>query len=386
MVFVLSFDGQPLDPCHEARARKLLKTGRAAVWRTYPFTIRLKNRTQAESVVHNHRLKIDPGSKTTGLAIVQEGIARVVWAGELTHRGEQIRAALLTRRAVRHSRRQRHTRYRPARFDNRRRKDGWHPPSLNHRILTTLTWVGRLRHLCPIAAISMELIRFDTQLMENAEISGVEYQQGDLAGYEVREYLLAKWGRACAYCGKGNLPLQVEHLIPKMRGGSSRVNNLTLACGDCNQKKGNRTAAEFGFSHLMEQAKAPLKDAAAMNSVRWALWRSLSALGLPLEVGTGGRTKWNRTRLGWDKTHWRDAACIGASTPDHLCVAIRSVLLIAARGTGRGRCAERTNTGFLSATCQGRSTILAFARATWCERWCQVESMPACMWDGSPSE
>src|SRR6266545_8266275 len=87
MVFVLSSDGQPLDPCHEARARKLLKTGRAAVWKRYPFTIRLKDRFAAESVTHEHRLKIDPGSKTTGIAIVQAQTNRVVWAGELTHRG-----------------------------------------------------------------------------------------------------------------------------------------------------------------------------------------------------------------------------------------------------------------------------------------------------------
>ena len=346
MVFVLSSDGQPLDPCRAARARKLLKAGRAAVWRTYPFTIRLKNRTGAESVVHDHRLKIDPGSKASGLAIVQEGTAQVVWAGELTHRGGQIRDALLARRAVRRSRRQRHTRYRPTRFDNRRRKDGWLAPSLNHRILTTLTWVRRLRHLCPIAAISMELVRFDTQLMENAEISGVAYQQGELAGYEVRQYLLDKWGRCCAYCGKGNLPLQVEHLVPRMRGGSSRVSNLTLACGDCNQKKGNRTAAEFGFPHLMERARVPLKDAAAVNSVRWALYHTLASAGLPLEVGTGGRSKFNRTRLGWEKAHWRDAACVGASTPDQLRSAVSIVLLIGAKGHGRRQMCRTDKYGF----------------------------------------
>ena len=99
MVFVISSDGQPLDPCREARARRLLSRGRAAVYRHYPFTIRLKDRTAAESVTHAHRLKIDPGSQTTGLTIVQEDTGRVVWAAELTHRGQQIRTALLARRA-----------------------------------------------------------------------------------------------------------------------------------------------------------------------------------------------------------------------------------------------------------------------------------------------
>ncbi len=346
MVFVLSSDRQPLDPTTMSRARRLLSRGRAAVFRTYPFTIILCDRTAADLVTHPHRLKLDPGSKTTGIAIVQEETERVVWAAELTHRSQAIADAMLARQQVRRNRRNRHTRYRPARFRNRRRPRGWLTPCMLHRVLTTLTWARRLSRFCPIAAISVELVRFDTQLMQNAEISGIQYQQGELAGYEVREYLLAKWGRACAYCGKGDLPLQVEHLVPRIRGGSSRVSNLTLACGDCNQKKGNRTAAEFGFPHLMERAKAPLKDAAAVNSARWALWRRLSEAGLPLEVGTGGRTKFNRTRLGWAKAHWRDAACIGASTPDHLDAAVGSVLLIAAKGHGTRKMCGTNASGF----------------------------------------
>src|SRR5262245_29959886 len=111
MVFVLSSEGQPLDPCNEPRARELLAKGRAAVHRRYPFTIRLTKRLSAESVVHPHRFKIDPGSKTTGLALLNEQTGRVVWAAELRHRGGQIRHALLARRGVRRSRRQRHTRY-----------------------------------------------------------------------------------------------------------------------------------------------------------------------------------------------------------------------------------------------------------------------------------
>lgn len=346
MVFVLSSDGQPLDPCHEARARKLLKQDRAVVHRAYPFTIRLKNRTRAEAVVHDHRLKIDPGSKTTGLAIVQEGTARVVWAGELTHRGQQIRDALLARRAVRRSRRQRKTRYRPARFLNRRRPDGWLAPSVRHRVDTTATWVERLRRLCPVTAINMELVRFDTHLMQDAEIAGVAYQQGTLAGYEVREYLLAKWGWACVYCGKTNTLLEVEHLVPKGRGGSDRVSNLTIACHDCNQKKGNQTAIEFGYPHLMAQAQTPLKDAAAVNSVRWSLYERLAATGLCVEASTGGRTKYNRMRLGWAKSHWRDAAAVGASTPETLRVAVGSVLLIAAKGHGTRQMCRTNKYGF----------------------------------------
>jgi 5-methylcytosine-specific restriction endonuclease McrA len=154
--------------------------------------------------------------------------------------------------------------------------------------MNVVTWVERLRRAAPIAAISLEVVRFDTQALQNPQISGVEYQQGELLGYEVRAYLLEKWGRACAYCGTRNVPLQVEHIVPRARGGSDRVSNLTLACAPCNERKGSQTAAEFGFPLIQAQAQAPLKDAAAVNATRWALYRRLLARGLPVETGTGG--------------------------------------------------------------------------------------------------
>jgi len=133
----------------------------------------------------------------------------VVWAADLCHRGQEISEALSARRGVRRSRRQRHTRYRKPRFANRRNKRaGWLPPSLESRISNIETWARRLMRLCPINAISQELVKFDLQQMENPEISGAEYQQGTLFGYELKEYLLEKWGRKCVYCGKQNVPLQ----------------------------------------------------------------------------------------------------------------------------------------------------------------------------------
>jgi 5-methylcytosine-specific restriction endonuclease McrA len=309
-VFVLSSDGKPLDPCHPARARKLLKKGRAAVFRLYPFTIILKDRTAAESVTHCYRLKIDPGSRITGLAILCEDTNRVVWAAEILHRGREIHKRMQTRAQLRRARRSRKYRYRKKRFDNRRRRKGWLPPSLESRVSNIETWVMRLRRYAPIAAISVELSKFDTQKLQNPEISGIRYQQGELFGYEVREYLLEKWGRRCAYCGAENVPLQVEHIVPKGRGGTDRVSNLTISCRDCNQAKGNRTAAEFGHPEVQKEAKAHWKDAAAVNSTRWAIFCRLKVIGLPLEVGTGGRTKYNRTRLGLPKAHWNERSYV----------------------------------------------------------------------------
>jgi 5-methylcytosine-specific restriction endonuclease McrA len=331
MVLVVDHERRPCAPVHPGRARHLLNRGRAAVLRRYPFTLILKEDERSEEV-EPLRLKIDPGSTTTGLAVVNDATGLVVWAGELTHRGQQVKARLDQRRACRRSRRSRHTRYRPARFLNRRRSKGWLPPSLESRIANTLTWVNRLCRWCPIGAFSLELVKFDPQLMQNAEISGVEYQQGELAGYEVREYLLEKWGRKCAYCKATNVPLQIEHIVPKVRHGSNRVSNLTIACKPCNDAKGTRTAEEFGFPHIQTQARAPLRDAAAVNVTRWALFHRLAAFGLPLETGTGGRTKWNRTRRELPKTHWLDAACVGASTPPQLRMNGTVPLLITAMG------------------------------------------------------
>jgi 5-methylcytosine-specific restriction endonuclease McrA len=204
-----------------------------------------------------------------------------------------------------------------------------------------VTWVKRLLRVCPISALSLELVKFDLQQMENPAISGVEYQQGTLAGYELREYLLEKWNRTCAYCGAHEVPLQVEHIQSRAKGGSNRVSNLCLACERCNIKKGTQDIQVF-LAHkpallqrILAQAKAPLVDAAAVNSTRSELYHRLQALGLPVECGSGGRTKFNRLSRGLEKTHWTDAACVGASTPDQLDITGVVPLLIKAYGSGR---------------------------------------------------
>jgi hypothetical protein len=190
-VFVIDTNHQPVDPVHPGRARLLLSEGKAAVYRRFPFTIILKIEIK-EPAVQPLRIKLDPGSRTTGIAIVNDVTGNVIFAAELSHRGQKIKAALDDRRAIRRSRRQRKTRYRKPRWSNRTRKAGWLPPSLESRVSNVLTWVNRMARYCPITAISMELVRFDMQLMEDAEVSGVQYQQGTLAGYEAREYLLEK--------------------------------------------------------------------------------------------------------------------------------------------------------------------------------------------------
>ena len=340
-VFVLDKKKNPLMPCHPARARELLREGRAVVHRLTPFTIRLKDRIGGDT--QPVRIKIDPGSKTTGIVVVREEekdgekTVHILHAAEIPHRGPQIRKKLDQRRAFRKRKRSR-LRYRKPRFDNRGRPEGWLPPSLRHRVETTMSWVERFRKLVPVAGISQELVKFDLQKTENPEISGIEYQQGTLAGYEVREYLLDKWGRTCTYCQAKDVPLEIDHIHPRSLGGSDRVSNLTLSCRACNRKKGNRPVEGFlakrpdVLKRIRSRAKAPLKDAAAVNATRWALFESLKATGLPVETGSGGRTKFNRTRLGLPKTHALDAACVGQV--DHVLNADSPVLRIAATGRG----------------------------------------------------
>ena len=155
-VFVVDQDRRPLDPVHPGYARWLLSQQKAAVWRRFPFTIILKEQ-QPEVPVRPLRLKIDPGSRTTGLALVQDATGEVVWAAELRHRGGQVHKRLAERRAVRCRRRQRKTRYRPPRFANRRRRTGWMSPSLTSRVTNVMTWVARLARLCPVGAHALWL-------------------------------------------------------------------------------------------------------------------------------------------------------------------------------------------------------------------------------------
>jgi 5-methylcytosine-specific restriction endonuclease McrA len=364
-VFVLDTNKQPLDPVHPGRARILLDCGKAAVFKRYPFTIILKVANENPEV-HPLRIKIDPGSQTTGIALVDDGSGEVVWAAELTHRGQAIKQGLDQRRAVRRGRRQRTTRYRAPRFQNRRRRAGWIPPSLGSRVANVLTWLKRLARLCSLGAISLELVKFDLQQMENPEISGMQYQQGTLFGYEVREYLLEKWDRACSYCGIKGVPLQVEHMQAKANGGTDRVSNLCLACDPCNKAKGTQDIRVFLagkpdlLAHMLAQAQTPLKDATAINSTRWVLYERLKQEGFPLECASGGLTKFNRTQRSLPKEHGIDAACVGRSTPQVLKVAGLVPLLITATGHGSRQKCNVNEIGFPCSKPKGAKRVKGF--------------------------
>ena len=347
-VYVLGKHKTPLMPCTERRARLLLERGRARIHRMFPFTIRLIDRENGS--IQPLILKLDPGSKQTGIAIIRENesTAHVVSLIELKHRGAAISKSLKQRASFRRRRRSANLRYRAPRFDNRRRPEGWIAPSLQHRVNTVISTVARLRNVAPITSIIQELVRFDMQL-----ISGVEYQNGTLVGYELREYLLEKWGRQCAYCDKKDAPLNLDHVHPKAKGGSNRLSNLALACIPCNQKKGSKTIEAFlsndpaRLERIKRQLKRPLADAAAVNTTRWALFNALAASGLPVTTGSGGRTKYNRHRLSIPKSHALDAVCAGnMDLIGSIDGSQQPTLLVTANGRGAYKRTRLTANGF----------------------------------------
>jgi len=364
-VFVLDKHKTPLMPCSEKRARLLLALGRAVVARRYPFTIRLKDRIGGDT--QPLKLKIDPGAKQTGIAITrvdeQEG-EHVLHLAEITHRGDAIRAKLEKRAGYRRGRRSRNLRYRAPRFDNRTRPEGWLPPSIQSRVDNVIALNVRYRRLAPMMAVAVEQVRFDMQVLENPEISGVEYQEGTLHGYEVREYLLEKWGRRCVYCTRDDRPLQIDHIHPRSKGGSDRVSNLTLACESCNQAKGNRPVEQFlakkpeVLERVLKQAKKSLAAAAAVNAARNVLLKMLQATGLPVEASTGGRTKFNRARFGVPKSHANDAACVGQTETLHGWSV--PVLVIKAHGRGAYQRTRTSASGFPRGYLMKAKTVFGF--------------------------
>lgn len=351
-VFVLDKNKKPLTPCNPARARILLSQGKASVFRMVPFSIILKYEVKDET--SKVKIKVDPGSKYTGITLLlyRNGKYEVIYAIEIQHKSLEIKLGLEKRKGVRKSRRFRKTRYRKARFNNRKKKEGWLPPSLESIINNIITWINRFNRWSNLDSISLENIKFDTQKLQNPEISGAEYQQGELFGYEIRNYLLTKWNHTCAYCGAKDVPLEIDHIHPKSKGGSNRVSNLTIACHKCNQAKSNKNIEDFlknkhdVLKKVLSECKKSLSDAAKVNSIRNKLYRELEKFNLPIELGSGGMTKFNRINQGYPKDHWIDSACVGESGRDVRLDPNMKVLIVKAMGRGNRQMCRVDKYGF----------------------------------------
>ena len=374
MVIALDKYHQPFGVCTERRARILLSQRRACVYSYYPFSIILKDKDAREvEILPSFRIKIDPGSKYTGIAVVRNDDDAVAFYMQIEHRGEQIVKSLQTRKVIRNHRRQRETEYRRCKYIdhylpqdsnykiNSSRPKGWLPPSVKSVGDNIINWILRLGRLFNLTHCTFEAVRFDTQLMDNPEISGVEYQQGTLLGYEIKEYLLDKYGHVCQYCGgeSGDSILEWEHIKPRSKGGSDSVKNATLACHTCNQDKGNLSLDEWAAVERAVKGPAPRKKLAEARlkgiervkahkapkvSNRYCAWSNASRRYVEkalfdifddVECASGGRTKYNRSQMGLPKDHHYDALCVG-TVPEHGYKDLTNGYCLHAKAMGRG--------------------------------------------------
>ena len=308
LVYVINKNNKPLMPCKPAKARHLLEAGKAKIIDYAPFTIQLT--WDCEEHTEPVTLGIDLGYSWIGYSAITETAELI--SGEVELRSD-IKRLLEKRASYRRTRRGRLW-YREPRFDNRSKPTEWLPPSIQHKLDVHFKIIDKIKSILPISSTVIEIATFDSQKMQNPKISGIEYQQGTLQGYEIREYLLEKWKHKCAYCGKKDIPLEIEHIVPKSKGGSNRVSNLAIACHECNQSKNNQTAAEFGYPKVQAQAKKPLRSTAFMNIVKKRLFETLIRNDPSTSYTYGYITKRNRILFNIPKSHSNDAFVIAGGT------------------------------------------------------------------------
>lgn len=305
MVYVLNKQGKPLMPCKEAKARKLLKQNKAKIVKYEPFTIQLL--FDCENQTQEVNLGIDAGSKHIGVSATTE--KQVLYEADVELRNDIV-DKLSSRRAARRTRRNR-LRYRPARFNNRvySKNKGWLAPSVEQKINTHIQVVKHLYEILPITKLIVETAQFDIQKINNPEISGEEYQQGNQLGFwNTREYVLARDNHECQCChGKSNDNiLNVHHLESRKTGGNA-PNNLITLCETCHK------AYHKGEIKLTFKRGQSYRDAAFMGIMRKTLFDRLRALYPNVYETYGYITKNTRIEKNLPKEHHIDARCISGT-------------------------------------------------------------------------
>lgn len=307
-VFVLNMRGKPLMPCSNKKARLLLKEGKAKIYQYNPFTIQLCYAT-GENVQDCH-IGIDTGSKHIGIAVTSED--KVLFKGQVELR-QDVKSNLDTRRSYRRDRRNRKTRYRKARFLNRKKKEAWLPPSIENRVNHTFKWIDKLLSLLPNPKLHIEVGKFDVAKMINPDIHGIDYQQGQTYGfYDVRYFVFARDNYTCQCCGKSkDKILQTHHIIYRSNGGSNRANNLITVCTDCHTYENHQKGGILYQWQENHKKTKQYKEPPFMNILRKRIFKKY-----PNAVITyGSETTPKRKELGLEKTHYNDAIVIsGIST------------------------------------------------------------------------
>ena len=308
VVYVLNKHGKPLMPCSPCKARKLLRQGKAKVKRTEPFTIQLLY--GSSGYTQDITLGIDAGSRHIGVSATTK--KKELYAADVEIRND-ITDKLSTRRQNRRSRRNRKTRYRKSKFQNRvkSKHKGWLAPSIESKINSHFRVVRDVYKMIPINRIVVETASFDIQKIQNPNISGVGYQKGDQLGFDnVREYVLWRDGHICQCCkgkSKDNI-LEVHHIESRKTGGNSPSNLITL-CRTCH------AGYHKGTVKLPSKIKRGMsfRDSTFMGIMRWTFYNRLKEIYHNVYMTYGYVTKHNRIKNHLPKEHYIDAYCIAGN-------------------------------------------------------------------------
>lgn len=307
MIYVLNQNGQPLMPTkNHAKVRILLKSKKAKVIRRCPFTIQLMY--SSTNYTQSINLGVDAGSKHIGISATTKN--KVLFESDVELRNDIVNL-LSTRRQNRRTRRNRKTRYRKPRFDNRKRKDGWLAPSVQNKVDTHLTVIRKVHEILPVSKIIVEVASFDIQKIKNPTIGGTEYQQGSqLDFWNVREYVLFRDNHTCQCCkGKSKDKILNVHHIESRKTGGDAPNNLITLCETCH------TGYHKGTVNLPKRIKRGMsfKDASFMGIMRWAFYNKLKERYPNVSLTYGYITKNTRIENKLPKDHYIDARCISGN-------------------------------------------------------------------------
>ena len=307
MVYVLNKDGQPLMPTSRCgKVRHLLKDGKAKVIKRCPFTIMLLY--SSLNYTQNITLGVDSGSKHIGLSATSKD--KVLFESDVELRNDVV-DLLSTRRENRRSRRNRKTRYRQARFNNRAKSNKWLAPSINQKINTHLNVIDKVYKLLPITKLIVETASFDIQKIKNPDISDIEYQQGEQLGFwNTREYVLFRDDHICQCCkGKSKDKILNVHHIESRKTGGNAPNNLITLCETCH------TNYHKGLIKLPSSIHRGMsfKDSTFMGVMRWSLYNKLKEVYPNVYNTYGYITKNTRIENNLPKEHYVDARCISGN-------------------------------------------------------------------------
>ena len=307
MVYVINKNGQPLMPTeNHAKVRILLKTKKAKVIKRCPFTIQLAY--DSTNYTQEVALGVDAGSKHIGLSATTKG--KVLFESDVELRNDIV-DLLSTRRQNRRARKNRKTRYRKPRFDNRKSKEGWLAPSVQNKVNTHLVIIRKAHEILPVSKIIVEVASFDIQKIKNPTISGTDYQQGEQLGFwNVREYVLYRDGHVCQCCkGKSKDKILNVHHIESRKTGGNVPNNLITLCKTCHDGYHNGTVQLPKSIHR----GMSFKDAAFMGIMRWAFYNKLKEIYPNVSLTYGYITKNTRIENNLPKDHYIDARCISGN-------------------------------------------------------------------------